>query len=111
MDGSRHRLALTLILAGSFLIRLYHIDTPLLDGMAVKQLYVAQKARAVAGPPFNLLNNSFDFLTSDGERLVLTEEVPLYTGVLAVGYRLVGEADWLGRLLSSLGWLFGPGAR
>src|ERR1700730_13822051 len=100
MDGSRHRLGLALILTGSFLLRLYHLHTPLLDGMALKQLYVAQKARAIAGPPFNLLNNSFDFLTDDGERLVLTEEVPLYTGLLAVGYRLVGEVDWLGRLLS-----------
>jgi 4-amino-4-deoxy-L-arabinose transferase-like glycosyltransferase len=105
MDGSRHRLALAFILAGSFALRLHHIDKPLLDGMAVKQIYVAQKARAIAGPPFNLLNNSFDFLTADGKRLALTEEAPFYTGLLAASYRLFGEAEWLGRLISSLATL------
>ncbi|MFL5341610.1 MAG: ArnT family glycosyltransferase, partial [Gemmataceae bacterium] len=106
----RHRLALCLILAGSFALRLVHLDTPLLDGMAVKQVYVAHKARQIAGPPFDLLNNSFDFLAEDGRPQKLTEEVPLYTGLLATGYRQFGEHEWLGRLFSSFAMLLATAA-
>jgi hypothetical protein len=78
------------------------LDAPLFDGMAVKQIFVAHKARAIAGPPFDLTNSSFAILDDDGKRLQLTEEVPVYTGLLAAGYRLFGEHDWVGRLLSVL---------
>jgi 4-amino-4-deoxy-L-arabinose transferase-like glycosyltransferase len=94
------RRAFTLVLVLSTLLRCMHLGTPLLDGMANKQIFVAQRARGIAGPPFNLMYNSFDFLNDGGERLVLTEEIPLYAGLLAAGYRLFGEYEWLGRLLS-----------
>ena len=81
---------------------LTHLDAPLFDGMAVKQIFVAHKARAIAGPPFDLTCSSFALLDDDGHRLQLTEEVPVYTGLLAAAERVFGEHDWLGRLLSVL---------
>src|SRR5262249_47163004 len=77
-----------------------NLNAPLTDGMSVKQIYVAHKARTIAGPPFDLARNTFDFLEPSGERLTLTEEVPLYTGLVAAGYRLFGEHECIGRLLS-----------
>ncbi|HEU5115475.1 MAG TPA: glycosyltransferase family 39 protein, partial [Isosphaeraceae bacterium] len=70
-----------------------------------KQVYVANKARSIARPPFNPLRNTLDFLDDDGHRLVLTEEIPLYTTMLALGYRLFGERDDVGHALSLLGSL------
>src|SRR5689334_16459594 len=79
---------------------LYHFDAPLLDGMSIKQVFIAHKARVIAGPPFDPARTSFDFLDDDGRRLELTEEVPLYTGLLGLAYRLCDEREWLGRVLS-----------
>src|SRR5262245_46877003 len=82
---------------------LSHLDTPLFDGtMAVKQIFVAHKARAIAGPPFDLTCSSFAILDKNGNHLQLAEEVPVYTGLLAIAFRVCGEHDWLGRLLSVL---------
>ena len=100
-----NRAAVPLILIVSTTFLLLNLNAPLTDGMAVKQVFVAHKARAIAGPPFDLMRSSFDFLEPDGQRLVLTEEVPLYTGVIAVGYSLFGEHEFIGRLLSVLATL------
>ena len=98
-------IALFGILATALLVRLYRIDAPVLDGMSLKQVYNANKARHIAGPPFALLQNTFDWLDDDGQRLVLTEEVPLYQGSVGICYALFGEHEWLGRLLSILATL------
>jgi 4-amino-4-deoxy-L-arabinose transferase-like glycosyltransferase len=98
--GMRHKFALTALLVGAALLQCHHFNAPLLDGMSMKQVYVANKARAIARPPFDLFRNTFDFLEPDGRRQVLTEEAPLYCGILGAGYRLFGEHDWLGRILS-----------
>jgi 4-amino-4-deoxy-L-arabinose transferase-like glycosyltransferase len=98
----RPRLIFFAILAWALLIRLYQIGGPLVDQMFVKQIFVANKARAIAGPPFNLLADRFDFLDERGQRLQLVEEAPAYTGLVGLGYRLFGEHDWLGRVWSIL---------
>jgi hypothetical protein len=104
-DQRWQRLALSAVLIVSTVCRSVHLDVPLLNGMALKQVFIAHKARSIAGPPFSLLNNSFDFLQEDGRRLTLTEEFPLYTGLLAVAYRTFGELEWMGRLFSSVATL------
>jgi hypothetical protein len=96
-------LGTTLVLAAA--VRLPHIAAPLADNMQIKQVYVSNKARSVAHPPLNPFRNTLDFLDERGNRLALTEEVPLYTGLLGLCYRLLGEHDWLGRVLSLLGTL------
>lgn len=100
-DG-RAWLALPAVLALAILLRLYHFGGPLLDGMSVKQIYMANKARAIARPPFNLFRNDFDFLTPDGRREVLTEEAPLYTGLVAAAYSAFGEWQGFGQAWSIL---------
>ena len=63
-----HRGALLAILAVAALVRLYHLNAPLLEGstMSVKEVFCANKARSIAGPPLALLDSSFDFLDRDG---------------------------------------------
>ncbi len=100
IDG---RLAGVLVLAA--LLRLPQIAAPLAENLQAKQVYVANKARSIARPPLNVFRNTLDFLDDRGDRMALTEEVPLYTGLLALAYRLVGEHDWVGRALSLLGTL------
>ncbi len=98
-------LALPAILALAAVTRLHHLDAPMADNLQAKQVYVANKARSIAGPPFDPLRNHLDFLDPRGDRIVLVEEVPLYTGLLAAGYRTFGERDAVGHLLSLLGSL------
>ncbi len=93
------------LLALATLTRLYQFQAPMADNLQAKQVYVANKARSIARPPFNPLRNTLDFLDDDGHRLVLTEEIPLYTTMLALGYRLFGERDEVGHTLSLLGSL------
>lgn len=110
-SGTRiERYGLWFILGFAFVTRIVDVNLPLIDGMPIKQIYVAQRARQIAGPPFDLLNNNFDFMTEDGTPLNLTEEVPLYPGIVAAGYRVFGEQEWLGRLLSILATLVGIAA-
>src|SRR4051794_34738140 len=68
---------LAAILVLATLTRLYDIRGPLIDQMYVKQVYVANKARNIAQPPLTPLRNALDFLDPHGERMKLTEEVPL----------------------------------
>ncbi|MGA2059588.1 MAG: glycosyltransferase family 39 protein [Thermoguttaceae bacterium] len=94
------------IILCSALLRLYRIDAPLIDGFWDKQIAVANLSRSMAGPPFHLLNPSFDFCISpDGQRYLVTEEIPLYHAMVALGYRLFGEQDWFGRAVSAAGSL------
>jgi 4-amino-4-deoxy-L-arabinose transferase-like glycosyltransferase len=99
---SRPRLVFIGIVLLAVLIRLYHINAPLVDQMFTKQAFVANKARAIAGPPLNLLASRFDFLDDNGERLQLVEEAPAYTGLVGASYWLFGEREWLGRVWSIL---------
>jgi 4-amino-4-deoxy-L-arabinose transferase-like glycosyltransferase len=73
--------------------------------LQVKQIYVSNKARSIARPPLNPFRNTLDFLDEQGQRLALTEEVPVYTGLLGLAYRMLGERDWIGRFLSLIGTL------
>ena len=66
---------------------------------------MSNKARSIARPPLNPFRNTLDFLDEQGQRLTLTEEFPVYTGLLGLAYRLVGERDWVGRFLSLMGTL------
>ncbi len=52
---ARHAAVLVAILLLATLTRLYDIDAPLLDQMCTKQVYVANRARSIAGPPFDPL--------------------------------------------------------
>ncbi len=105
LPGTRPGLVLGLILALATVTRLYHLNRPMADNLQGKQVYVANKARAIAGPPFDVLADRLDFLDESGRRIELIEEVPLYTGLLGLGYRLFGERDAVGHLLSLLGSL------
>jgi 4-amino-4-deoxy-L-arabinose transferase-like glycosyltransferase len=80
------------------------------DNLCAKQAYVANKARAIAGPPYSPLRQTLDLLAPDGRRIELAEEVPLYTGLLGAIYRVAGEWDLWGRLLSIAGCLVGIAA-
>jgi hypothetical protein len=99
--------ALYLVLVAAVLLRLYRIDAPLAEGSvaAVKQVYVANKARSIAGPPLRLLNPTYDFLDHNGRRMAMIEEVPAYTGLVGVCYHLFGEREWIGRAWSVLATL------
>ncbi len=103
--GRRSWLVLAAILALATVTRLHRLEGPMADNLQAKQVYIANKARSIARPPFNPLRNTLDFLDDRGERIVLTEEIPLYTGLLAAGYRLFGERDAVGHGLSLLGSL------
>lgn len=97
--------ALLFILVMAVGVRLYRLDAPILDQMYAKQIYVANKARNIAGPPLSPLRNTLSFLQENGERIRLTEEVPLYTGLVGWGYAVCGEREWLGRVASLLATL------
>ncbi len=99
------RFALVLILILAAAVRLKHLDSPVADSLMVKQSFTSNKARCIAGPPFDVFKNSFDFLDERGERMELTEEVPLYSIALAAGFRVFGERAWIGHALSLLGTL------
>src|SRR5947209_83208 len=99
------RLALVILLAIAAMVRLYHVETPLVDHLHAKQIFVANRARSIARPPFNPLRNALDFLDEEGRRVKLTEEIPLYMSVLGAGFRIFGEQEWIGHGLSMIGML------
>jgi hypothetical protein len=99
------RLGLICLLALAALLRLHHLGAPLADGMHAKQIFVANRARSIARPPFNPLRNALDFLDRDGRRMELTEEIPVYMTLLGLGFRVFGEQEWVGHVLSLLGML------
>lgn len=110
MSERPRRLLLAAILVASALVRLHHLSAPMADSLQAKQVYIANKARSIARAPMNPLRNTLDFLDDRGGRTTLIEEVPLYTGLLGLGYRLAGEREWVGHALSLAGTLAALGA-
>ncbi len=104
-EEKRARLGLAALLALAAIIRCYHLGAPLADSMEAKQIFVANRARSVARPPYDPMRNSLDFLDQNGRRMELTEEVPIYANLLGSAFRLFGEREWLGHGLSLLGIL------
>jgi len=99
------RFGLAVLLTLAAIVRCYHLGAPLADSMEAKQIFVANRARSIARPPFDPLRNTLDFLDQNGRRMELTEEVPIYTNLLGAAFRLFGEREWLGHGLSLLGML------
>ncbi len=103
MTARCRMMALLAIVTVSIVLRLPNLDRPLADSLQSKQIYTANRARAIAKTPFNPLRSSLDFLNADGHRVEFTEEIPAYTTLLAIGYRMFGENDWVGHVLSLTG--------
>ena len=103
MSDRSRLVALVAILAASAGVRMHHLGEPMADSLQAKQVYVANKARSIAREPVDPLRNTLDFLDEKGERTPLIEEVPLFTGLLGLGYRLFGERDGLGHALGLVG--------
>ena len=95
------------LLLAAILMRLNHLQGPLLDQMHGKQIHVANHARNIARAPWNPLRFTMDFLDQSGNPMMLTEEFPLYNGLVGACYWLFGEYEWYGRILSLLGTLVG----
>jgi 4-amino-4-deoxy-L-arabinose transferase-like glycosyltransferase len=96
---------LGMLLVVAALPRIYHFQAPLLDRLYVKQVHQANHARNIAHPPLNPLRAGLDFLDEAGGRMELTEEVPLFNGLVGATYALFGEHEWLGRVWSMLATL------
>ena len=105
MSDRTRRLVLAAILVASALVRLHHLVGP--DGrLAPGEAGLHRQQGEEHRPrPMNPLRNTLDFLDDRGGRTTLIEEVPLYTGLLGLGYRLAGEHDWVGHVLSLAGTL------
>jgi Dolichyl-phosphate-mannose-protein mannosyltransferase len=104
------KLLLGVVVVVAALTRLYHFQAPLLDRLYVKQIYEANHARNIARPPLNPLRASLDFLDEEGGPMELTEEVPLFNGLVGASYLVFGEHEWLGRVWSLLASLVAIGA-
>jgi hypothetical protein len=96
------KLLLGVLVVVAALSRLYHFQAPLLERLYVKQIYEANHARNIARPPLNPLRASLDFLDEEGGPMELTEEVPLFNGLVGASYLAFGEHEWLGRVWSLL---------
>lgn len=79
------------------LIRLIHIDQPILEGAATRQIQTAVVT-------YNLLINGFDFLYPQTNLLpeprYFILEPPIYNFVVALLYKIFGVHEYLGRLVS-----------
>ncbi|GIW85989.1 MAG: hypothetical protein KatS3mg108_0313 [Isosphaeraceae bacterium] len=97
---ARDRFWMAGLVALTVVVRLPGLGAPLADALQAKQVYSANKARGIAGPPFDASRLTLGLLDERGRRLELVEEVPVYITVLAGLYRWFGESEVWGRLLS-----------
>jgi hypothetical protein len=100
---SLDRLLLAALLLLTVALRLSHLNAPLADALQAKQVYSANKARQIATPPFDPLRLTLGVLDESGKPMALVEEIPVYITMLAGLYRLLGEREIWGRLLSIAG--------
>jgi hypothetical protein len=84
-------------------LRLYHLGAPIADNLHAKQAYSSNKARNIARVPFDPMRLSLDLLDDTGAPMQLAEEVPVYISALAALFRIFGESEACGRLLSIAG--------
>lgn len=100
---------LVLLFATAFCIRLYHINTPLLDFSQVRQY---QQAHIARGYYFENMESVPEWkkevarLNMQRMGFLLEPRIIEYAAVL--GYRITGGEDlWIPRVLSSIFWLIG----
>lgn len=100
-----HVVILLAILAGSFLVRLYKIDSPVADWHSWRQADTVAVSRNFIKYGFDLLHPRYDDISSTqsgtfnpkGLRLV---EFPLYNAIVAVFFSLFGVHEAYARLVS-----------
>lgn len=88
------------ILALALGLRFIHLTSPPLGIHSWRQADTAAIARNFAEHGYRFLLPEIDW-GGDGSPYIETE-FPAYQFVIALAYRLVGEHDWVGRLLSAL---------
>lgn len=100
----RRFIPLGLILALALFIRLVHIDHPTIGAHQWRQSQTAMVSVNFYENGFNFLYPQIDW-AGDAEGYAETE-FPVYSYIVALGYRLFGEAHWVGRLTSVIFSLF-----
>ncbi|HXK92651.1 MAG TPA: glycosyltransferase family 39 protein [bacterium] len=95
------------ILLFGLALRLYKIDSPILDGDSFRQGATASIARNYYENGFELLNPRITGWGTIHEAGLWPNEFPLYPFVVACLYVPLGEHVWIGRLLTALFCLVG----
>src|SRR6185295_10273227 len=99
MKLKRFPSAILLILFWSFLVHLPGLLSPLRDYHAYRQCQTASMARNYVLHGMNFLSPEVD---TEGPPVRAGTEFPIYSYLLAILFKVLGEHDILGRLLSML---------
>lgn len=94
------KFSLFLIIAAGTLLRLYKINSPILDLYPVRQEQCAMMARNFFRDGLNILNGKIDWYGNLNPRLVI--EFPLISYLSAIGYKIFGIHEFIGRLIAVL---------
>lgn len=95
---SRVRIWLPLIIAGAALLRLYKINSPILDLYPIRQEMCAMAARNFLYNGFNFFKPQLDWFGSMNP--VWSMELPLISYLAALLYKLFGVHEFLGRVVA-----------
>ncbi len=97
---------LKVLLFLTFLVRLYHINYPVLDHHMFRQAHTASVIRNFDKTGIDLLCTKLDVF-GIGKEKVLLLEFPLYEAIVALAYKVFGPYEVLARLVSIFFGLLG----
>ncbi len=86
------------------ILRLYAINSPLLDKQGYRQCHTAMQARNFYRHGFNILKPEID--GNGSIRTIGPGEFPLFPFLVAVGYKIFGVKEWFGRFINIVFSLF-----
>ena len=90
------------------LIRLYHIDGPIVDRHSWNQISAASMAKYISQDWKFIIYPTVDVFTSPSNpNRTYAQEFPLYHIPIAIIYKLTGVSEWPGRLISIIFGMIG----
>ncbi len=102
---SHRRLAMTCVLMGAALLRMQHLAQPYIDSYAWRESDTASIATAFANGAWNIFLPQVRWGGPGPNHIGAEFQTVSY--IAALGYRLVGAAPWVGRLVSVAFGLWG----
>ncbi len=104
------KLGVTVLILLFILIRLFHINSPVLDRHSWNQISAASSAMNIYKDPATFWAPDSNVFKGDSEDSILAQEFPVFMGLVALGYWIAGPEIWVARIIAIsialIGWIF-----
>lgn len=104
------RLVLIVLFTLFVILRLFHLNSPILDRHSWNQISCASTAMNIYKDASSFWAPDSNAFMGDTESSIYAQEFPIYQGLIAIAYKIFGTGIWVARLvaisIAFIGWYY-----